>query len=85
MRPSMLICAAVVTAAVCATANAQSNSVQPSRPPDVSEPQTTGQVPRAPVGHRQPTAKDVPSEQGSGVKSSEVEELDRKLRICRGC
>jgi hypothetical protein len=84
MRPSILICAAVATAAVCASADAQNNSNQPSRPP-VSEPQTTGQAPRAPVGHRQPTAKDVPSEQGTGVKSPEVEELDRKLRICRGC
>ena len=84
MRPSILICAAVATAAVCASAGAQGNSNQPSRPP-VSEPQTTGQAPRAPVGHRQPTAKDVPSEQGTGLKSPEVGELDRKLRICRGC
>lgn len=84
MRPAMLIYVAVATAAVCGTANAQSNSVQPAKPP-VSAPQTTGQAPRAPVGHRQPTAKDVPSEQGTGLRSPGAEDLDRKLRICRGC
>jgi hypothetical protein len=85
MRPSMLIRVAVATAALCGAANAQSNSVQSPKPP-VSEPHTTGQgAPRAPVGHRQPTAKDVPDEQGTGVKSPEAEELDRKLQICRGC
>jgi hypothetical protein len=84
MRPSMLIYAAFATAALCGMANAQSASVQSTKPP-VSEPQTTGQAPRAPVGHRQPTAKDVPNEQDTGVKSPEVEDLDRKLRICRGC
>jgi len=86
MRSSMLIYAAVATVALCGTAGAQSNTVQPSKPP-VSEPQTTGQaVPRAPVGHRQPTAKDVPSsDQSTSVRTPEEEELDRKLRICRGC
>jgi hypothetical protein len=85
MRPSPLIYVAVATAALCGTANAQSNSVQSPKPP-VSEPQTTGQAaPRAPVGHRQPTARDVPREQGTGVKSPEVDDLDRKLQICRGC
>jgi hypothetical protein len=72
MRPSTLICAAVATAAMCGTAGAQNNSIQPSRPP-VGEPRTTGQAPRAPVGHRQPTAKDVPSEQGTGAKTPQLE------------
>jgi hypothetical protein len=85
MRQSLLICVAVATAALCGMANAQSNSVQSQKPP-VSEPHTTGQaVPRAPIGHRQPTAKDVPSGQGTGVRSPQVDDLDQKLRICRGC
>jgi hypothetical protein len=85
MRPSMLIYVAAATAALCGTASAQNNSAQSPKPP-VSEPQTTGQAaPRAPVGHRQPTAKDVPSEQRAGVKSPEADDLDRKLQICRGC
>jgi hypothetical protein len=41
----------------------------------------------APIGHRQPRAKDVPSaaEDNLGVLSPEDEAIDRKLRICRDC
>ena len=59
--------------------------------------QTTGQansgtgqstnVRQAPVGHRQPTAKDVPPsvDQNLGARSPEDQAVDRKLRICRDC
>ena len=41
----------------------------------------------APIGHRQPRAKDVPSwiEENLGTRSLEDEAIDRKLRICRDC
>jgi hypothetical protein len=41
----------------------------------------------APIGHRQPRAKDVPSaaEDNLGVLSPEDQAIDRKLRICRDC
>ena len=41
----------------------------------------------APIGHRQPKAKDVPSwiEENLGTRSLEDEAIDRKLRICRDC
>jgi len=41
----------------------------------------------APVGHRQPRAKDVPPgiDQNLGVRSPEDEAIDGKLRICRDC
>jgi hypothetical protein len=46
-------------------------------------------LPRAPIGHRQPTAADIPKD---APKDAEAEandkrerELDTKLRICRGC
>jgi hypothetical protein len=41
----------------------------------------------APVGHRQPSAKDVTSEESAAIERIDQEsaELDRKLRICRGC
>ena len=41
----------------------------------------------APIGHRQPRAKDVPSwiEENLGTRSREDEIIDRKLRICRDC
>jgi hypothetical protein len=42
-------------------------------------------IPQAPVGHRQPRAKDVPSEDNLGRRSPEDEALDGKLRICRDC
>ena len=46
-----------------------------------------GGVIQAPVGHRQPTAKDVPPgfQDNYGVRSLEDEAIDRKLRICRDC
>ena len=46
---------------------------------------------QAPVGHRQPSANDIPgasSVNGVGTTSildAEDRELARKLRICRGC
>jgi hypothetical protein len=42
---------------------------------------------RAPIGHRQPQARDVPSEQPSDIEriSEADRSLDRKLMICRGC
>jgi hypothetical protein len=46
-------------------------------------------VPRAPVGHRQPTAADVPKDFPKDAADAERvkrdRELDAKLRICRGC
>lgn len=50
-------------------------------------PQST--VPRAPVGHRQPMAADIPNELPRDPDEAERvkrdRELDAKLRICRGC
>jgi hypothetical protein len=41
----------------------------------------------APIGHRQPQARDVPSENPSDIEhiSEADRSLDRKLIICRGC
>jgi len=41
----------------------------------------------APVGHRQPHANDIPSENTNDLKhiSAEDAAVDRKLNICRGC
>jgi hypothetical protein len=63
-----------------------SGSAQTTGQPD----STTGQVNtgrEAPVGHRQPRAKDVPPgvQDNYGVRSPEDEALRRKLRICRDC
>ena len=51
---------------------------------------SSGSVPQAPVGHRQPRASDVPSEKNlsnpSTPANKEDAELDRKIKsICRGC
>jgi hypothetical protein len=49
-------------------------------------------VPPAPVGHRQPTARDVPATAATPQNSAEDamkkmdQDLDRKMKnICRGC
>jgi hypothetical protein len=41
----------------------------------------------APVGHRQPHARDVPSQSPSELERLTAEDaaIDRKLVICRGC
>lgn len=47
----------------------------------------SGSIPQAPVGHRQPRASDVPSNQEKNfTESAEDKALDRKIKsICRGC
>jgi hypothetical protein len=95
MRVIATTYALVAALAVCGAALAQNNADQPSA--SSGSAQTTGQansgtgqptnVREAPIGHRQPTAKDVPRriEDNLGVRSPEDEAVDRKLRICRDC
>ena len=87
MRPFAMTCAAVVALiagwGVAATAQ---NDPDRSQRPATSAPQTTGQDnarQQAPVGHRQPTPKDLPSglEQNLGTRSLEDQTLDRKMQI----
>jgi uncharacterized protein YggE len=82
--------ALVAVTLLWSAAAAQNNPDQ--RPPATSgSAQSTGQpastAREAPIGHRQPTAKDVPSsiEENLGARSREDEIIDRKLRICRDC
>jgi len=95
MRGIAMTYAIVATLALCSSAAlAQNNAGQPGSSGNA---QTTGQagpdtgqstnVREAPVGHRQPTAKDVPprNEDNLGVRSPEDQAVDRKLRICRDC
>jgi hypothetical protein len=57
--------------------------------PDAAQaqkPSTSAAQRQAPVGHRQPGARDVPSEQGLDQPSKEDRALDKALKsICRGC
>ena len=41
----------------------------------------------APIGHRQPTESELPSDvrQSEGSISEQAKALDKKLNICRGC
>jgi len=92
MRVVAMTYATVAALAVGSAALAQNNADQPS-----GNAQTTGQANRgtgqstnvrqAPVGHRQPTAKDVPPgvDEKLGARSPEDVAVDRKLRICRDC
>jgi hypothetical protein len=95
MRVVAMTYATVAALAVGSAALAQNNADQPSAPSGNA--QTTGQANRgtgqstnvrqAPVGHRQPTAKDVPPgvDEKLGARSPEDVAVDRKLRICRDC
>jgi hypothetical protein len=87
---------ALVAVAVLAGAAAAQNNPDPASRPSGGA-QTTGQTDstagqvesgrEAPVGHRQPRARDLPaSPNGSApIRSPEEQEVDRKLRICRDC
>lgn len=67
-----------------AIAQSKSGTSGPANPS--ATPETRG-VPRAPVGHRQPRAADVPAAQEKNyTESAEDKVLDRKIKgICRGC
>jgi hypothetical protein len=49
--------------------------------------QNTRSIGSAPIGHRQPHARDVPSESAGDLEHIGEEDaaVDRKLNICRGC
>ena len=88
---------AVLAALVTGSAAVAQNNPKQASPPASASAQTTRQadnshgqangVWEAPVGHRQPRARDVPSalQDDYGVRSLEDEAIDRKLRICRDC
>jgi hypothetical protein len=70
-------------AAVAQTGGSKGTSSKPSTT-------TSGSVPEAPVGHRQPRASDVPNEKNlsdpNDPLSKENQALDKKIKsICRGC
>src|SRR5215470_10623043 len=49
-----------------------------------------GNIPQAPVGHRQPTVKDVPNVRESHSADDAMKKIDENLKkklggICRGC
>lgn len=49
---------------------------------------STSRIFGAPVGHRQPRPSDIPATEKSAAEQLEerqAAELNRKLRICRGC
>ena len=86
----------LVAAAVLAGAAAAQNNPDPASRQSGGA-QTTGQtdstvgqaggVREAPVSHRQPRARDLPTERNESapIRSPEEQDVDRKLRICRDC
>lgn len=95
MRGIAMTYATVAALAVGSAALAQNNADRPSGSSGSAE--TTGRansgagqptgVREAPIGHRQPRAKDVPRgiDENLGARSPEDQAVDRKLRICRDC
>jgi hypothetical protein len=75
---ALLIVSSAATAQNAGTGSSKS-SVSPSRP-----------IPEAPIGHRQPSRDQVPSEKNLSDPNSQANRedaaLDRKIKsICRGC
>jgi hypothetical protein len=67
--------------------NARSSSRPASPTAPSSLTQDTRLIDSAPVGHRQPHASDIPSENTNDLEHTSAEDaaIDRRLNICRGC
>ena len=82
----LLTAAAYVSLLSCTAALAQSNA--PPRRPAIK---SSHNIPKAPVGHRQPTPRDLSAAKGSddnGLLGDDADDkaLDSKIKsICRGC
>jgi hypothetical protein len=75
-------------AAIAQTIGNARSSAGPASPTARSSPtQDTRWIGSAPIGHRQPHASDIPSENTNDLEriSAEDAAVDRKLNICRGC
>src|SRR5215471_4993937 len=86
----VLVAAAVLAGAAAAQNNPDPASRQSGGAPTTGQTGTAGQaggVREAPVGHRQPRAKDLPASpnESAPIRSPEEQDVDRKLRICRDC
>jgi hypothetical protein len=88
MRAFPVLALAVAGAALCTGALAQDRGGEPRA---LAPSATTGTAPsgpaiRAPIGHRQPRAANIPSGEMSGAPVSPYDQqIDRNLDICRGC
>lgn len=79
--------AAVLTVASAASFAQSQQQNKPTAPTSTGNPLGPG-IPLAPVGHRQPRAADVGQVQKTPAEIQEERqeaELERKLKICRGC
>ena len=96
MRVITVSYALVAVAVLAGAAVAQNNPPSPSgrssggAQTNGQSDSTAGQVEsgrEAPVGHRQPRARDLPAgpNEAAPIRSPEEQEVDRKLRICRDC
>ena len=76
----------LITGLLSAMPAASQSESDTKRSSNTAEP---AKVPQAPVGHRQPTAADVPKDVTKDAAEIENQrrerELDAKLQICRGC
>ncbi len=91
MRPMILMVLAVMAGAV-PEALAQNEPLRPQGPPpSTASPPTVGRstVPQAPVGHRQPTPKDLPPDvlrrEETAEPQSPTTNPAREPSICRDC
>jgi hypothetical protein len=84
--PRLLSAAAYVSLFCCAAALGQGN--MPTREQAIK---SSRNIPKAPIGHRQPTPRDISATNGSdnsGLLGDAADDkaLDSKIRsICRGC
>jgi hypothetical protein len=81
---ALLGCPATIAQTI-GNARSSAGSASATVPPSLT--QNTRFIGGAPVGHRQPHARDIPLENASDLERIGEEDaaVDRKLNICRGC
>jgi len=87
MRLVFALFVALSAGGALAQGNPDPQQAKPAAPQTTGQGYRAGEVPQAPIGHRQPRAIDLPPEvRDAGAKPTPAqEELDKSLRICRGC
>lgn len=86
-QPACILAIAAVLSLSSAVSLAQQNRQTQTQPAASSSP-LGGSVLPAPVGHRQPRAADIKPTEKTAADAQEERlqaELERKLKICRGC
>ena len=88
MRVTPMPALVLIAATALLSSPAFSQGVQPTPSATPAEPGFAKEmIPQAPIGHRQPTLRDIPKDENADIDARDKTDqgFDRVLEICRGC